>query len=359
MTEWGWLGEAVSRHGLGLGLLAAFVGGLALNLTPCVYPMVPVTLAFFSSQAAGSPGRVARLAACYVGGISLSYAALGFIAAKTGALLGSWLQHPLVLLAVAAAITALALSMFGLYDLRPPQVLVRRLNQAAAGMWGAFLMGLVVGLVASPCIGPFVLGLMLLVSQLANPAAGFLLFFALGLGMGLPYLLLALLAHRLGTLPKAGRWVVWVKRALGVALLGVALYVAKPILPAFSWPAPPQGPSVTWVPYSESALAEARDASRPAMVDVYADWCLPCVEMERVTFRHPAVVTALADVATFRLDVTRDVSPDGQRLLERYDVFGVPTMLFFDRTGREHPDLRLSGFLEPENFLQRLKQIRP
>jgi len=346
------------------------------------------------------------LASVYVLGISLNYALLGIVAAHTGALFGSWLQQPLVLIGIAVVIVALSLSMFGLYDLRLPEVLTRRFGHASTGLWGAFVMGLVVGLVAAPCIGPFVIGLLLLVSHLGNPAVGFALFFTLGLGMGLPYVVLGATAQRIGQWPKAGEWLRWSKKALGVVLLGLALYFIRPLLPkpllgwavtglllgagvylgwlertprrgrwfvwirrcvgsalvlaaaAWWWPWSPSGaPSVSWVPYSEAAFTQAQREGRPILIDVYADWCLPCVEMDHVTFRHPSVVRELASVATLRLDVTSEISPEGEALLERFDVYGAPTILFFDRAGAERTTLRLSGFARPDEFLQRLRQI--
>ena len=356
----GALADVVSRHGLGLGLLAAFLGGLALNLTPCVYPMIPVTLAFFGGQAAGSWRRTAWLATCYVLGLSLSYAMLGMLAARTGALFGSWLQHPAVLIGIAIVIVALSLSMFGLYDLRPPQALTNRLGQAFTGASGAFAMGLVVGLVAAPCVGPLILGLLLLVSQLANPMTGFLLFFVLGLGMGLPYLVLGMAANRIGRLPKAGVWLVWSKRALGVVLLGLALYFIWPLFPSQAPPSTPPASStaVAWQPYSQAAFDRAQRAHQPILIDVYADWCIPCVEMDRVTFHHPDVVRALGSVTTLRVDATREVSDEAGEMLERSHVYGAPTILFFDRNGQEQEALRLSGFATPDEFLARLKQIR-
>ena len=401
-----WLSEFISRQGLWLGLVAVFIGGLALNLTPCVYPMIPVTLAFFSHQAVGTLRRTAVLAGLYVIGISLSYAVLGLLAAKTGELLGSWLQQPAVLIGVAVMIVVLSLSMFGVYELRAPQTLTRRLGRASAGLWGAFIMGLVMGLVAAPCVGPFVLGLMLFTSRQANPAAGFLLFFVLGLGMGLPYLVLGIAANRIGQLPKAGGWLLWSKKVLGLILIGLALYFIKPLLPsrafwlalggllcgagiylgwfertkgrgfffvwvrrlvgsglilsaiAVVWPRSTALPPVAWAPYSEAAFEQARRDQRPTVIDIYADWCLPCVEMDHVTFRHPDVANALKSVATLRVDATREVSPEGERLLDRYNIYGAPTVLFFDRNGKERTDLRLSGFVEPDEFLKRLSQLQ-
>lgn len=402
------LATIVEQHGLFLALPLVFVGGLLLNLTPCVFPMIPVTLSFFSSQAVGSGrrGRTAWLACCYVLGLALTYAVLGFVAARTGALFGAWLQQPVVLFVLAAAVIGLALSMFGLYELQIPQAIVGRLGTASAGAWGACVMGGLVGVVAAPCVGPFLAGLLLVVSRLQNPAAGFLLFLCLGLGMGTPYVALSLATDRVRRLPKAGPWLSWVKQVLGVILFGVALFLLAPALPAvvtkallalllvgaggfLGWLTPSTGqsgafvifrrilgasllicaiivmmprraagPTVAWVPYSEASLERAQREQRPILIDVYADWCLPCVEMDHTTFRNPEVVRALAQVATLRVDATRGVSGDGERLLERYQVFGAPTSLFFDRTGRERTALRLLGFVTPAEFLERLRQIQ-
>ena len=401
----GWIGEVIRQHGLGVGWLAVLLGGLALNLTPCVYPMIPVTLAFFSSQATGAGKRMARLTGVYVLGMSLQYAVLGLVAAKTGKLFGSWLQHPGVLLAIAAVIVALSLSMFGLYELRLPHAVTQRLGRASSGLWGAFMMGLVVGLVAAPCVGPLVLSLLLVVGQLADPLTGFLLFFALGLGMGLPYLALGLAARRVSRWPKADAWLLWSKKLLGVVLLGLSLYLLKSLLPAWllhalamglligfgvylgwvegtrsrsayflwirrvvgvgmivaaiagNWPPSHPAATVHWIPYSEAALEQAQRAQRPIVIDVYADWCLPCVETDHVTFRHPEVVRALATVVTLRVDVTRGVEDEAAALLSRRQIYGAPTIVFIDRTGHERLDLRLTGFVEPEEFLAQLQQI--
>jgi len=405
----GWLYETMSQRGVWLGLIAVFLGGMALNLTPCVYPLIPVTLAFFSNQASGSVRRTALLAGCYIVGIAASYAILGSVAAQTGALLGSWLQHPGVLIGVALVITILALSMFGLYDVRLPSRLTNRFGQGSSGLGGAVVMGLVVGIVAAPCIGPFVLGLFLFVSQLADPVKGFVIFFTLGLGMGLPYVVLALGMRRIGQLPKAGSWLVWSKKALGIVLLGLAVYLVRPLLSEsllrvttvglllgagvylgwmerhargagagrglrwtrwtvggaliasaalVAWPRPGAMAAVEWRPYRRAEFEQALTAQRPMVIDLYADWCLPCVEMDHVTFRHPDVVQALQSVTTLRLDATRGISAEGEELIDRYDVYGVPTVLLFDRTGRERTDLRLLGFVKPKEFLRRIAQLQ-
>ena len=351
-----WVSEWIRQHGVWVGLPVIFVGGLALNLTPCVYPMVPVTVAFFSAQAQGATRRIGWLAACYVLGLALSYATLGLLAALTGKLFGSWLQSPVVLVGTAAVLVALALSMFGVYELWIPQALLAKLGRAWAGAWGALGMGLVVGVVAAPCVGPFVAGLLALVSQWRQPAVGFAALFVLGLGMGTPMLVLALAARRIGRLPKAGAWMVWVKRAMGVVVLAVAVWMVRPLVPAWSG-GRASGSEVAWVPYRDARLEEAKQRGRPALVDVYADWCMPCVEMDHVTFHDPLVLKALDGVVTLRVDATSDVPPEQETFLKRLRIYGAPTIVLFGRDGRERSELRLTGFEGPEEFLKRLRQI--
>lgn len=347
--------DAFSAQAPWLWFVAAFFGGLALNLTPCVYPMVPVTVAFFSGQAPGKPAVTVKLASLYVIGIALTYAVLGSIAARTGALFGFWLQQPVVLLTLAGVLLALALGMFGLYELRPPARLTERFGRAASGGIGALSMGAMVGLIAAPCVGPFVLGLLVFVGQQADPVLGFWLLLTLGLGMGLPYILLGVLANRLSARPKAGPWMLWVKRALGVVLVGFSIYLVSPLLPS---PDKTGASPIAWQPYDPQRLARASEEGRPALVDVFADWCIPCIELDHVTFRHPDVVKQLEDIVALRIDATKAIPPDAEPLLERYEVYGVPTVLLFDAKGREHPELRVEGFIPPEEFLSRMRKLR-
>ena len=183
-------GALLERKGLLGALLVVFGWGLLLNLTPCVYPVIPLTVGFFGGQAAGQSRRLFGLAAVYVLGMATTYSALGVAAALSGKLFGSALQSPWVLVGVAAVLTALALSMFGLYDIRMPTSWMQKAGARAGGA-GAYAMGLLVGVVAAPCIGPVVLALLAFVAARQDAAFGFLIFFVLSLGLGLPYLFLA------------------------------------------------------------------------------------------------------------------------------------------------------------------------
>jgi len=163
-------GSMIAERGLALTFLIIFFSGLALNLTPCIYPLIPITISYFGGQAGGRASRVFLLAFLYVLGMSLTYSVLGMIAAMTGNLFGAALQNPFVVIMLAAILVALALSMFGLWEIRIPMFLARRTGSGRQGYAGAVVMGLTMGIVAAPCIGPFVLGLLTYTPEWARPA---------------------------------------------------------------------------------------------------------------------------------------------------------------------------------------------
>ena len=179
------LSAAYAEHGLPLTLLILFVGGLALNLTPCVFPMIPITVGFFAMQSDGRRSRRFALSLAYVLGIVITYSALGVFAALSGRMFGSWLQSPAVLIGFAVLMLVLASSMFGVWEFRVPQFITNR-SAGRAGVAGALTMGLFVGIVAAPCVGPVVVALFTLVAAIAKPATGLAMFATLAVGLGVP-----------------------------------------------------------------------------------------------------------------------------------------------------------------------------
>lgn len=397
------LSRWLSGASLPMALLVTLVLGLTLNLTPCVYPLVSVTIGYFGSQSGAERGRSAwPLAAAYVLGITLSFAVLGVSAAMFGGLFGAPLQHPAVLIGLAAVMTLLAGASFGLYEIRAPATLVNKVGGASAGVGGALLMGLTMGIVAAPCIGPVILGLLVYVGAQRDALLGFLLFFALGLGMGLPYVFLASAAGAIRRLPRSGEWLAWVNRLFGTLLLGMALYFVSPLLDdrvlrivvplylagaglylgffersarrlrwftlgrrAFGlvvlllavWIALPSAQAregIRWVPLSERALDAAAAERRPAIVEFAADWCLPCLEMKRTTFVDPDVARTAEHFATFVADVTES-SPRSDALLGEFRVVGVPTIIFYSPKGAEVA--RLVGFVDAETFGGTMRRV--
>jgi thiol:disulfide interchange protein DsbD len=352
------IAKLVRERGWFVTILIVFLGGLALNLTPCVYPMIAITVSYFGGQGGERNARRAFVSSLiYCLGIVLTYSTLGLIAALTGSLFGSALQSPLVLVGIALLLVALALSMFGLFELQPPQALMQKATglSSKAGYIGVFFLGAVIGVIAAPCLAPFVVALLAFVGQTGNPWLGWWLFFALALGLGLPYVVLGTFSGLLTRLPKSGMWMVWVKRVFGVALFAVAAWITSPL-----WlnAAGPTTGGIVWEPYSAANLQQAAAAHRPVMIDFTADWCGPCRKMQRTTFRDPRVIDKTNQVAMVRADLTRESSPEVEKIRKDYGIWGVPTILFLGPDGREHTELRQVEYIGADQLLGLLEKSK-
>ena len=399
--------------------LLVFLGGLALNLTPCVYPLIPITISYFGGQSQGQKGGVVLHAILYVVGLAATYSVLGSIAAFTGSLFGAALQYPAVLIFIAAVMIVLALSMFDVYELRMPTFLNRLAGGSQKGYLGTFVMGLTVGIVAAPCIGPFVLGLLTYVGNRGSVVLGFTLFFVLALGLGIPLLFLGIFSGSLNKLPRSGAWMVWVRKIFGFVLIAMAIYFLEPLFSNtlfyhlslaltaliagfyLAWLEPTQtpgkafrtvrttvgviffaaalllassgirayldekitggrvGPSakaIAWEAYSGTTLAKASAAGRPVFIDSFADWCIPCKEMDKSTFSRPEVIAASREFAMLKADLTSNKDPGVKEFYKKFRVKGVPTLIFLRPDGSEIEELRGTGFESKDVFLAKMKR---
>ncbi|HVO75738.1 MAG TPA: cytochrome c biogenesis protein CcdA [Ignavibacteriaceae bacterium] len=395
------ISSALEKNGLLLGIILVFLGGLALNLTPCVYPLIPITIGYFGGQAEGNTKKLFILGALYIVGMSLTYSVIGVATALSGAIFGSLLQNTFVIIFIALIFVALSLSMFGLYEFNLPNTLVAKAGGAKGGYYGAFFMGLTMGIVAAPCIGPFVLGLVTYVAAKADPYFGFLMFFVLSLGLGLPYMILAVFSGKIKKLPKSGEWMNAVKHVFGFILLGMAVYFILPLLPdsisgyvlpvylfiagfyllffdkssntvkgfrifkilfsvviiaaAVYAVVPSNKNTINWTPVPENPAVNNASPKKGIIIDFYADWCIPCKELDANTFSNPQVIEIAKDFYTYKADMTKSLSPEVEKLKDKYKIVGVPTILVTDFKGKEYK--RITGFVNAQEFLEILNGI--
>ncbi len=411
--------EAAARFGM-LGVLAAaFLWGVLASLTPCVYPMIPVTVSVIGAGSGGKPLRGFGLSVLYVLGMSLTYAALGVAAAWTGGLFGAWASHPAVRIGVAALFILLALGMFDVIYIQVPAALSSRLGGAkGAGAAGAFFTGIASGAVVGPCVGPLLVAVLVYIAGLGSKFMGFLIMWTFSLGMGMLFLVVGTFSGAVAGLPKSGAWMVRLKHLFGVLLLAGALYYLQPVLRHGTfWLAlggfltglgvfagafdplaadtggrrrvmktvgillvvlgaayvarfalgdrfsPPTGPEraagrIEWLRNEPSALAAARSEGKPVMIDFRADWCSACRRMEAETFPDPAVVRQADGFVALKIDSTDPSTPRITALHEKYGVVGLPALVFLDSRGRILPDDTVTRFLPPAELAERMRAVK-
>ncbi len=397
--------KKVIERGLPYAVIAFFLFGLALNLTPCVYPVIPMTVSFFIAQSERQKLRMFLLASYYVTGIAVVFSVLGLISGLAGKQWGFLFQNPWFVIAIAIIVLSMAASMFGAFEITVPSSLMTKLGKARQGAVGFFVMGLTVGVVIAPCAAGIIIGLVSLVARLGIVAKGALLFFVMGLGLGLPYLILATFSGLLNRLPQSGMWMVWIRKLFGILLIGVALYFLVPqakqisdqegfylgVLGIFgglllgflehgegyTWrfkiirgllgllfilsgillvnaAIQPERPAIDWVYYSDQSIEQLQRENKPILIDFYADWCAACRELDRKTFRDKRVAEKSREFVMVRVDCT---SPDNKctALMERFKVSGLPTLVFISARGKELDSLTSVGFLAPDEMLRRME----
>ena len=356
---------------------AFFVLGLALAFTPCVLPMLPIlSSVVFGTQnnQAISKARAAVLAMSYVLGMALVYALAGVLMAALGGSVQRVLQSPIALFSFACLLIGLSGSLFGLYHLRLPHSWHQHIDRLAGrqkggSIFGAFALGGISTLVASPCITAPLAGVLTFIAQTGSMSLGAGLLFVMALGMGLPLLFIAIEARIL--IPSTGMWMVWLQRALGVLLVATALWIAAPIFQKTGLVGNEQslngeasrsiGGRLHFTIIQSPAdldreLIKAKAENKLLLLDFYADWCISCKEMELNTFSNPEVSKELERFVLLQADVTKNTS-DNQALLKRFDLFGPPGILLFDpNTQAEIKNQRIVGYMPPERFLQRLQK---
>ena len=396
-----------------------FLLGLGLAFTPCVLPMLPLLSAIVIGQnQRPNMWRAFALSFVYVQGMALTYTLLGLIVAAIGLPFQVALQHPYVMIGLSIIFVLLALSMFGVFTLQLPSSLQTKLSllsqqQKAGAFGGVFLMGMIAGLVASPCTSAPLSGALLYVAQSGDLFTGAITLYLLALGMGVPLILITLFGNKI--LPKSGMWMETVKKLFGFVMLALPVFLISRILPdewtprlwamlgtaffiwfAFQMPKNGTGwvfrifflvaamisvkPLQAWVwgesqapsavenkvvshvefkkVKSEAELQQALSENNKSLVmlDFYADWCVACKEFEKETFSDPSVQKAFGDMLLLQVDMTKN-SEENRALMIKYKVLGLPTILFFNREGKEIEGSRVNGFMPPVEFLQWIEKI--
>ena len=380
---------AAFEQSLLLYLGALFLGGLLLNLTPCVFPLIPITMTVFAQQGERRPLRVLPLAILYVLGLAVTFTLVGVVAALAGKSLGFVLQQPVGVLAIVIILGAMMASAFGAFEIGLPSGLAGRLS-ARRGLLGAAFMGMVMGAVAAPCVGPFLFALIAFVATTRSVPLGAASFFATGLGLGLPYVFLAMSTGLIHRFPHGGGWLIWTKRLLGLAMAGLILYYVQRFIDAgffwllvlalfvfaavylgvlegwsrrpFTWRfwavrlatgavllaagigvygwATAWRPEVEWTAWTPGALEKAQAERKPALLYFGADWCFACKEWHASIFADPAVVAESEDFARIYVDVTERAEGPKKAFAEKFQGVNPPRVIVFGRGGQVVADYR-------------------
>lgn len=354
--------------------LFVFVFGFLTSFTPCVYPMIPITLAVLGKEAhARTRTQSFLVSLTYVLGIAFTFSLLGLFAASTGVLFGSFMASPWVLGFVCLVFFVMSLSMFGVYEIEAPQFLRDGLlsHLHVHGYLGAFVTGLLAGVIASPCVGPVLVGILTFVAQTKNLSLGFWLLFTYAIGMGLIFLALGLSTNLTKLLPKSGAWMNRIKIFFGVLLLGASLYYLDVLLVSTKTinesiitqmlNAPKetkkgfQLDTMNWQPYSEDTLKQAQQQNKPVIIDFRADWCAACLELEEKTFTDQGLQLLSGQFVMVKFDATQE-SPELDVLKKRYGIVGLPTIVFINRNGEWIKELTLTEFEDAAKFTERMQK---
>lgn len=416
------LAGLLKNAGFWLILTTFFGAGVLLALTPCVFPMYPILSGIIVGHGHKiTRGRAFILSMAYVLGMAVAYAAAGVAAGLSGSMLSAALQNVWVLGGFALVFVVLSLSMFGFYELQLPAFLQSKLSEESGRVKGGSLhgvaaMGALSALIVGPCVAAPLAGALLYIAQTRDAVLGGAALFAMALGKGVPLVIVGVSTRSL--LPHAGPWMDSVKKFFGIMLLGLAIWLVSPVLPAWAhllaWgalaigtamflraidPLPPHAHN--WARFWKGvgmvlllvgatlvvgALGGSRDplqplgflrsagtaaehvafervktvaeldarlaaADKPVLLDFYADWCVSCKEMEKYTFSDARVAAQMRRMTLLQVDVTANTDED-KALLKRFNLFGPPGIIFFDRRGQERQGLRVVGYQPADRFIK-------
>ena len=411
-SDEGTLARALSGGQVWLAFLLVFAGGILTSLTPCVYPLIPITVSVFGANESAGFLKSFLLSIVYVFGIVVTYSILGVAVASTGAVFGQIMANPWVVSFISLILVSLGLSMFGVFEIRLPYSVQNHLNTVGgAGFAGAFAMGTVAGVIAAPCTGPALAVVLTYIATTGSLFLGFWLMFTYALGMGLLFIGIGTFSGLLSALPRSGGWMYVLENIFGIAIITMALYFLKDVFPLlqsflqnslpffaiagglvligvwlgklterFNGISPsmkfrkacglllavlgaymfvggtqqPAGPHLDWVYDEAEGFEIAKQEDKLVMLDFYASWCAACKELDHLTYADPAVAARLADYVNVKLDFTR-TSETTKALTEKYQIPGLPVVIFTDADGVTLK--RFTGFVDAEKMLGILDEI--
>ncbi len=346
-----------------------FLAGILTSFTPCIFPMIPITLSVLGHDA----NKNTRLqnflkSLVYVHGIAFTYSILGVIAAMTGSLFGQALANKYVLGGIVILFIVMACGMWGFYDLQMPAFIRNKFGgtkkSGSEGYFSIFIMGLFAGVVASPCVGPVLVSILSFVSTTKNVFLGFGLLFTYAMGLGLIFIVIGLFSQFLKLLPRSGMWMNVVKFLMGFLMICMAVYYFNFIVPVFSFlnlkstaieSAEMKKSDLKWIPYSDAALKNATENNRPVMIDFFAEWCGACHELQDKTFSVSEFKQMSNDFDLLTVDATEDKA-EIQKILTKYNVKGLPTVIFVNRKGTVLNELTFTQFLEWNELKPKLQK---
>jgi thiol:disulfide interchange protein DsbD len=410
-SETGKLSQALSK-GLFWAFLLVFGGGILTSLTPCVYPLIPITVSVFGAGESTNRFRSFLLSVTYVLGIALTYAILGMAVAQTGAVFGEIMADARVIIPVCAVLIVLGLSMIGLYEIRLPHAVQNKLNRVGGvGFAGAFGMGTVAGIIAAPCTGPALGAVLAYIATTSDIFLGFWLMLTYALGMGLLFIVIGTFSGVI--LPRSGVWMYVLENIFGVAIITVALYFLKDVIEPLrtflrhSWEffaiagvlvllgvllgnfrqrfkdlsrwvrfrkafgilfaviglymiiggLTTVESDLDWVISEAKGIEIAQREGKPVMLDFYATWCAACNELDHKTYSNPTVQSKLSQFVNIKLDFTRN-SDEVERLKKKYSIVGLPVVIFYDSKGNELHQKRIEKFVDSKEFLTLVEDIQ-
>ncbi len=354
-----------------LAILLCFGSGILTSLTPCIYPMIPITINIFgrASQKQGAHKKIASfnlhtffLSSVYVAGMATTYSIMGLVAGMTGSLFGKILQSSFTLGFLTILFLVLALGQWGLFKIALPASWQTKLSRIgdSESLPGIFLMGLFSGLIISPCVGPVIAGILAFIFDTSNAWRGFIYFLSFSLGLGVLFLLIGGFSGVLAKLPRSGNWMLNINRFLATLMLLAAGYYGGLWYHKALGPSPKPNTSqvssdIHWKNNETEALKIAKEKNIPIFVDFAAEWCEACHVIEKTVFTNVEVISELnSRFVPLRIDVTES-NDANEKILQKYGILSLPTLVFINSAGKILKNPRVHGVISSQEFLKILK----